>query len=80
MPDPQSTYDPARGKRIARGVTPLAIVLALVLSWRDHQSWWFILPISLLAGIANYWFWRGCDYLAFRVMRASQSRGRGTAA
>ena len=75
-----STYDPSRGKRIAREVTSLAVVIAFVLGWRAHDPLWFILPIALLAGVATYWFWRACGYFAFRLMRGSQSKDRGSAA
>jgi hypothetical protein len=67
-----STYDPAHGKRIAREITPLVVIIGFVLGWRAHEPWWFILPIALLAGMASYWFWRACDYFAFRLMRGSR--------
>ena len=67
-----SIYDPAHGKRIAREVTPWAIVIGLALGWRAHEPWWLILPIGVLSGVANYWFWRACDYLFFRLTRVAR--------
>jgi len=73
-------YDFAHGKRMAREVAPSAGVIALVLGIWEHEPWWFILPVALLAVVAGYWFWRACDYLAFHVVRRPRSSDRDSAA
>ena len=67
-----TAYDPHRVKRIARESTPFAAIIAFVLALSAHEPWWFVLSVAFLAGIGNYWFWRGCGYLASRLMRGSR--------
>jgi len=73
-------HDSAHGKRIAREVSPWTAIMALVLGLRSHEPWWFIVGAVLLTGVATYWFWRACDYLAFLIMRGSRSKDRDAAA
>ena len=65
------TYEPAGGKRLAKEVAAVAVVIGLVFGWRAHDAWWFILITAALGGVATYWFWRACDYLVFRLLRSS---------
>src|SRR5437016_3272527 len=73
MDDRSKTYDPVRGKRIAREMAPFALVIGCVIIWQEHRAWWLAIPVGVLSAVASLRF-RMCAAITCAIATSADSR------